>query len=169
MDQRVFIAIGSNLGDRIENCCRAIELITADKEKVSLIRSSSFYETEPWGMVTQGAFINSVIEVRTALSPGSLLEFLKSIEIEMGRAPSPPSVRWGPRLIDLDIIFYGDKILEEEGLVIPHPYAHLRAFVLVPLGEIAPGFVHPLLRKKVSELIESLPDKKGVRRLKGQT
>src|SRR5574340_1451765 len=84
MDQRVFIAIGSNLGDRLENCRRAAGLVTSDKGKATLIRSSSFYETEPWGVAGQGAFINSVIEVRTSLSPGALLGFLKSIEQEMG-------------------------------------------------------------------------------------
>src|SRR5574340_1714748 len=99
MDQRVFIAIGSNLGDRLENCRRAAGLVTSDKGKATLIRSSSFYETEPWGVAGQGAFINSVGEVRTSLSPGALLGFLKSIEIEMGRPPSPRLERWGPRLI----------------------------------------------------------------------
>ncbi len=165
--QRVFIAIGSNLGDRLENCRRAIELITADKKKVALVRRSSFYETEPWGVTGQRTFINLAIEVGTSLSPVALLEFLKSIEVGMGRPPL--SIRWGPRLIDLDIIFYGDKILETEYLVIPHPYAHLRAFVLMPLGEIAPDFIHPLLGVKVSELIEAIPDNKGVKKLKVPT
>jgi 2-amino-4-hydroxy-6-hydroxymethyldihydropteridine diphosphokinase len=167
IEQRVFIAIGSNLGDRVENCRRAVDLVTSDKGSVTLIRSSSFYETEPWGVAGQGPFINSVIEVRTGLSPVALLGFLKSVELEMGRTTQP--VRWGPRLIDLDIIFYGDKVVKDEGLVVPHPYAHERAFVLVPLSEIAPDFVHPLLGKKVSELVEALPEKKGVKRLKGHT
>lgn len=158
--QRVFISVGSNLGDRIANCRKAIELVGGRKD-TTVVKKSSFYETEPWGKADQGPFINSVIEVITSLGPDDLLEALKSIEALMGRKPAE---RWGPRLIDLDIIFYGDRVIEKEGLTIPHPLAHLRSFVLIPLRELAPDFIHPALNTKISDLADAIPQS-GVKKL----
>lgn len=158
---RVFISIGSNLGDRIANCRNAVRRIAAGST-MTLIKESSLYETEPWGVTGQGPFINSAIEVDTMLEPLELFAFLKSIESEMGRAKSE---RWGPRVIDLDIIFYGDKIVTGESLTIPHPSVRERAFVLVPLNEIAPDFIDPVTGKRVSGLLKELSDKGGVKKV----
>ncbi len=161
MDKKVFISVGSNIGDREGNCRRAVSLLCG-KGPVELVSESSLYETEPWGRVEQGAFVNSAVEVRTPLAPADLLALLKGIEAKMGRTPSP---RWGERVIDLDIIFYGDEVVKAEGLSIPHPRAHERAFVLAPLAEITPGFVHPVLKKSVSSLLRELRDAGWVRKL----
>lgn len=155
-----YIAIGSNLGDRIANVKKAV-LRAADEVKATLVLLSSFYETEPWGMKEQGAFVNAVMGVETELAPAALLAHLKSVEAGMGRQETE---RWGPRTIDLDIIFYGDLVVGEDGLTIPHPSAHERAFVMVPLAEIAPEFKHPVLGRTVSEIAGSL-DKTGVRKM----
>jgi 2-amino-4-hydroxy-6-hydroxymethyldihydropteridine diphosphokinase len=159
---RVFISLGSNLGDRVLNCRKAIERLKG-AEGVTLVRESSFYETEPWGSVVQGSFINCAVEITTTHKPQDLLDLLKRIELDIGRTPSP---RQGPRQIDLDIIFYGDTVVGEKGLTIPHPRLHQRAFVLVPLAEIAPGFIHPVLEKSVSELAMGV--KGGVTRLENR-
>jgi 2-amino-4-hydroxy-6-hydroxymethyldihydropteridine diphosphokinase len=164
---RAFISIGSNLGERFENIREALEGISVDPA-VETIRKSSLYETRPWGRADQPLFINAVVEVETSLKPVDLLGFLKRLEAEMGRPPSPPSIgkdRWGPRVIDMDIVFYGDMVVREEGLTIPHPHAHERDFVMVPLEEIAPGFVHPVLGKKISELSRPFKEAGGCKRL----
>jgi len=161
MAERVFISIGSNIGDRVENCLRA-ERLLASSGKAEVIRRSRLYETEPWGVKGQPAFINSVVEVATGLAPGELLAFLKSIEAGIGRTPSP---RWGERVIDLDILFYGGVVVSEDGLSVPHPRLHERAFVLAPLADIAPDFIHPVLNKSVKEMLAGLKDAGWVRRL----
>lgn len=148
MPAKVFIAIGSNLGDRVENCRKAVELI-GKLPSTKVIRESSLYETEPWGYEDQPLFLNGAVEIETSLSPVELLVELKRVEAETGRQET---FRWGPRAIDLDIVFYGDDVINEGGLTIPHPRAHERPFVLVPLKEIAPDLIHPVLKKTVSEL-----------------
>ncbi|MBI5588495.1 MAG: 2-amino-4-hydroxy-6-hydroxymethyldihydropteridine diphosphokinase [Deltaproteobacteria bacterium] len=158
---RVFISIGSNLGDRVRNCREAVRRVAANGG-IRLVKESSLYETEPWGVVDQGPFINSVIEIETQTGPRELFEFLKKVESAMGRTQNE---RWGPRAIDLDIIFYGDLSIDEEGLTVPHQSMRERAFVLVPLNEIAPDLIHPVLGKTVSELLRDLPGKGGVQRL----
>lgn len=165
MAERVFIAVGSNLGDRVGNCLKAIGLMEDKGGRVRLVKKSSFYETEPWGVTEQPPFVNAVIEVTTGLTPAGLLAFLKGIEEEMGREAA---VRWGPRAIDLDIVFFGDRVLREPGLVIPHLRMHLRAFVLTPLAEIAPEFIHPLIKKTVTAMKGALKDTGSVKRLAGQ-
>jgi 2-amino-4-hydroxy-6-hydroxymethyldihydropteridine diphosphokinase len=153
-----FIGIGSNLGDPLSNCLDAIENV-ASQEQITLTKQSSLYRTEPVGLRDQDWFVNGVIEVKTAYSPRTLLETLKVIEYEMGRKEGQ---RWGPRVIDLDILFYGQEVVDEEGLVIPHPELHKRGFVLIPLNEIAPYVIHPTFGVSVQGLLERLEDKREV-------
>ncbi len=166
MSERVFISIGSNVGDREANSLKAIRLLGADAQKARVVKASSLYETEPWGVTDQRRFINAVVEISTILEPEALFEFLKSIESAMGRRTAR---RWGERIIDLDIIFYGDLVYNGRGLTIPHPFVHERAFVLIPLMEISPEFVHPVLGKTVKELAMAAQGISGVRRIKPST
>jgi len=125
--------------------------------KVEVVKVSSLYETEPEGGPQQGKFLDGAAEIRTALSPHELLAHLKQIEKETGRKPS--GVRWGPREIDLDILLYGDMAVNDPELTIPHPLLHLRTFMIGPLAEIAPGALHPIIKKTASEILESLSGK----------
>lgn len=155
-----FIAIGSNIGDRIGNVRKAASLV-ADGVNASLLAMSSLYETEPWGIKEQPAFVNAVMKVATVLSPMELLSHTRAIETQMGRQRE---LRYGPRTIDLDIIFYGGLVMDENGLTIPHPRAAGRAFVMVPLAEIAPDFVHPVLKRSALDIAEGL-ERSGVVKL----
>ena len=147
----VHIGIGSNLTDKIFNCKDAIERM---KQKgIAIKKISSMYETEPWGVKDQPKFINMAVEAETDLSPKELLNTLKGIEKEMGRKEGE---KWRERIIDLDILFYNDMIMDNEELKIPHPLLHKRAFVLMPLSEIAKDKVHPMLKKSVSEIWEDM-------------
>lgn len=146
----VYLALGSNLGDRLENLNRARELLS---EEVTLKRHSGIYETPPWGILEQPLFLNQVIKGETFLSPHRLLDFLKSIEKKMGRVET---VRFGPRKIDLDILLYGKRIVDTERLQIPHPRMHERAFVLVPMAELAPNLVIPDQILSIKELLKGL-------------
>lgn len=147
----VYIGIGSNLGNRQENCLRAIELLK--KKGIVVKKRSSIYETEPWGVKDQPPFLNMAIEIETELEPAELLIVLKDIEREVGRERS---FKWGPRIIDLDILLFEDIILNEDNLKIPHPLMHERDFVLRPLCEIAPEIKHPLLKLSMNELLQQL-------------
>ena len=146
----VFIALGTNLGDRLANLRSAIESLAQD---VLVTRESTIYETPPWGYTEQPAFLNMVVESATNLNPQDLLDYLKKREDELGRVES---FRYGPRQIDLDILFYEDLILSEDALQIPHPRLHERAFVLVPLADLAPDLEHPILKKSVQILLNEV-------------
>ena len=147
----VHIGIGSNLGDREEHCLKAIRLFS--EKGIHVRRRSSMYETEPWGVKDQPRFVNMVIEGETGLTPARLLEVLKMTEDEVGRVET---YRWGPRMIDLDILLYDDLVMNTPELTIPHPRMHERDFVLRPLAEIAPDKIHPVLKKTVRELLSDL-------------
>ncbi len=144
-----YIGIGSNLGSREENCGKAISLLEANNIKIT--KRSSMIETEPWGIEDQPKFINMAVEIETALSPEELLKLLKKIETVIGREPT---VRWGPRIIDLDILLYDDLILKTPELEIPHPQISERGFVLKPLAEIAPDKIHPALQESIKALLQ---------------
>ncbi|MGV8080770.1 MAG: 2-amino-4-hydroxy-6-hydroxymethyldihydropteridine diphosphokinase [Syntrophales bacterium] len=149
-----FIGIGSNLDRPLERCREAVRRL-AETDGIGFLRRASYYKSEPAGLSDQPWFVNTVAEVRTALPPRELLARLQEIEAAMGRTPGP---RWGPRRIDLDILFYGRDVVDEDGLVIPHPEMHRRRFVLVPLQEIAPWAIHPAFGVSVAGLMARLED-----------
>ncbi len=146
----IYLALGTNLGDRLANLHAAIN---AFPPSIVHHQSSHIYETPPWGYTDQPAFLNMAVKAETDLDAVSLLKRLKQIEVEVGRVET---FRWGPRQIDIDILFYDDLVLESESLVVPHPRLHERAFVLVPLADIAPDFVHPVLKKTIKQLLMSV-------------
>lgn len=156
---KVYLGLGSNLGDRAANLREAIRRLT---EKVTIQSVSSLYETEPWGVSDQSAFLNAACGGETNLSPQDLLRFTQSIERQMGRVPIR---RWGPRLIDLDILLYGDWILNTPDLTLPHPRLTQRRFVLVPLAEIAAEVIHPGNHLSVRDLLARCEDAHKVRLL----
>lgn len=150
----VYLSLGSNKGDRIGYVQQAASLLGAS-ENISVIRTSAFYETEPWNMSSNTWFVNAVVEIKTKLSAPELLQTCKRIEAQLGRKSSD-SQNYEDRTIDIDILFYDKEIINEENLVIPHKYVHLRAFTLVPMLELAPDFVHPVLHKSISDLHSDL-------------
>jgi 2-amino-4-hydroxy-6-hydroxymethyldihydropteridine diphosphokinase len=147
MNHITYIALGTNLGDRLANLRAAIRSMPPE---IIVLAESHVYETPPWGYENQPAFLNMVIKAETGLEPKALLAYLKQIEVELGREQN---FRWGPRLIDLDILFYDDLVFDTPPLVIPHPRLQERAFVLVPLADVAPDLVHPVFHRSVSDLL----------------
>lgn len=158
MRHTAFLSIGSNIGDRLENCKKAIARL-AGYEGIEIIKKSSFYETEPWGEIEQAWFFNCVIEIKTELVVKDLLFLLLNIEKEFGRNRAE---KGGPRVLDIDILFFDKEIIQSEDMVIPHPFLHQRRFVLMPLSEIAPDFIHPVLKKNVADLLKETDDNKKV-------
>ena len=151
---QVFLGLGSNVGDRFVNLKNAIEKIK-NIEDTEVIQCSSIYETEPWGKRDQDFFYNMAAEVNSKLIPFKLIYKLKDIENQLGRIRTE---KWEERNIDIDILFYEDEVIITDFLEIPHPEIEKRKFVLVPLNEIAPDFIHPVYKKTISELLESTED-----------
>lgn len=150
----VYLSLGSNMGNKKENLENAILNISQISDTF-VTKKSAIIETKPFGYKEQDDFLNTCIELKTLLFPNELLKELLEIENKMGRERK---IKWGPRIIDLDIIFYNKEVIEEENLVVPHPYMEYREFVLKPLEEINPHFVHPLLNKRVSSLRKELKE-----------
>lgn len=154
--QTVYLGLGTNIGDRKRNLRAAIKAM-APGARVEA--ESRVYETPAWGYKDQPDFLNMVVKAETGLQPDDLLAYLKRIERRLGRIAT---FRWGPRLIDIDILFYGDGVWNSSGLIIPHPRLHERAFVLVPMMDIAPDLVHPVLGQTIRQLVGGI-DASGVR------
>jgi len=161
MGHIAYVGIGSNLGDKLNNCQKAIsETLKADRHK--LLAKSSLFKTQPVGYPSQDWFVNGVIKIETDLEAPELLRTLKTVESRLGRAET---FRWGPRTIDLDILFFDDTEIRTEELQIPHPLIQSRQFVLIPLAEIDPNLIHPVLNKTIQELLNDLKEDQGVEKL----
>ena len=156
-----YLGFGTNLGDRKKNLDRAIISLDS-RPDLTILRTSGIYETEPWGMTDQPNFLNMVAEIATSISLGELLERVKKLEQDMGREDGP---RFGPRLIDVDILMLEDQVVNQPDLQIPHASLHLRAFVLVPLAELAPDLVHPVLGETIAQLASRVNGLDGVKPL----
>jgi 2-amino-4-hydroxy-6-hydroxymethyldihydropteridine diphosphokinase len=150
---RAFLLTGGNLGDRMKNMSLCSSLV--EKACGKILRKSSIYETAAWGKTDQPDYLNQVLLVDTHLPPEELLAVLLSVEKDMGRYRGE---KYGPRIIDIDILLYNDEVINESMLNIPHPRMQERRFVLEPMNEIAPGMVHPLLHKTMSQLLKECSD-----------
>lgn len=158
MKHIAYIGIGSNIGDKVGHCERAIlEILKVDQHK--LLAKSSFFKTQPIGYKDQDWFINGVIKIETDLRPHELLRDLKAIELKLGRKET---FHWGPRLIDLDLLFFDHEEIKTEELCVPHPHLHERQFVLIPLAEIDQDFIHPVFKMTIQQLLDNLQEDQGV-------
>lgn len=158
--QNAYLLTGGNTGDRQQFLASALKALEAECGQI--IAVSALYETEAWGMNDQPPFLNQAIELQTALSPQVLLECILAIEIQLGRVRDQ---KYGPRTIDIDILLYGQEVINEPGLVIPHPHLPNRRFALECLNDIASSFVHPVLHKSISTLLEECTDSLTVHKL----
>ena len=163
MTHKALIGIGSNLGSPQENCKRAISLL-CESDSINLLKQSALYQSEPIGKKNQPWFVNAAIEIQTTLSPESLLKTLFNIEQQMGRTRSE---KWGPRIIDLDILDYEGRIINSKPLTLPHPEMLNRRFVLEPLREISGSTIHPVEKKSIQNLLNELPPTPVVKKLSG--
>lgn len=150
MMSTVYLSLGSNIGDRMQYLKNAIKQLSA---QLSEVKASSVYQTKPWGKTGQPNFLNMCLMAQTNALPQDLLKKIKLIEKHLGRSSSE---KWGPREIDIDILFYDDLIIKEDGLAIPHPEIAARAFVLVPLAELNPDLLHPIKNQPIAELLKNL-------------
>jgi len=161
MGHIAYIGIGSNLGDKLHQCEKAIsEILKIDRHK--LLAKSSLFKTQPIGYTSQDWFVNRVIKIETDLDALELFRTLKAIESRLGRTKT---FRWGPRTIDLDILFFDDIEIHTEELQIPHPQIHNRQFVLIPLAEIDRHLIHPILKKTIQELLDNFKEDQGVEKI----
>lgn len=156
----IYLLLGSNLGDTKSNLALAQELI--EKKIGKIINCSSLYQTAAWGITDQPDFLNQVLQIQTTQRPTTLLKNILSIEKQMGRIRDQ---KWGARLIDIDILYYQNKVIHTENLIIPHPFIQERLFTLLPLAEIAPNFQHPVLNKINQALMQDCTDTSAVKRL----
>jgi 2-amino-4-hydroxy-6-hydroxymethyldihydropteridine diphosphokinase len=154
-DHAVFISVGSNLGGKLENCLKGIAAL-AESGQALLLKTSRFYRTSPVDYADQDWFVNAVVKIGTTLNPLDLLDELIAIQQSLGRKAEP--IRFGPRVLDLDILLYDDRVLRTPRLEIPHPRMHKRAFVLQPICDIDPTIIHPVLGKTVADLLNCLDD-----------
>jgi len=149
----VYLILGSNLGDRKDILLKALDLIALRLGQ--LVDKSAIYQTAPWGVKDQPDYLNQVVKLITLLEPEDVLREVLTIEKDLGRVRYK---KWESRIIDIDILFYDDAIIEKSDLIVPHPFLHLRRFVLTPLNEIAPNLIHPVLKKSISNLLANLTD-----------
>lgn len=161
MPHTAFIGVGSNQNDPLKQCRLAVEVI-GSHPNLTLRNQSGIYKSEPFGLPDQDWFVNLVIQIETELFPDELLDVLLKIEQDMGRERRE---KWGPRIIDLDILLYDTIVMDKEGLTIPHPGIVERRFVLEPLNDLAPELGHPLLNKSIETLLSELPEDLKVERL----
>lgn len=156
----VYLLLGANLGDRFLQMSKAFDEISLQVGAVT--NRSSLYQTAAWGVEEEPPYLNQVVELQTTLSPQELLKTINGIEDKLGRTRK---LKWESRVIDIDILFYDDEIINDPNLIVPHPYLHKRKFVLVPLAEITSGLVHPVLNKNVQQLLSELDDPLEVKKV----
>ncbi len=154
---RIYLSLGSNIGNKRKNLLEAIRKI-GELENTEVVKSSTILETEPFGYLEQDNFLNTCLEVKTLMTAQEFLKEILQIELDMGRVRE---IKWGPRIIDIDILFYDKEIIEEDNLAVPHPWICEREFVLDPLSEIAPNYIHPLEKKTITMLARKLKEREA--------
>lgn len=154
---RVYLSLGSNIGNKRKNLLEAIRKI-GELDNTEVVKSSTILETEPFGYLEQDNFLNACLEVKTLMTAQEFLKEILQIELDMGRVRE---IKWGPRIIDIDILFYDKEIIEEDNLAVPHPWICEREFVLDPLSEIAPNYIHPLEKKTITMLARKLKEREA--------